>query len=119
MHDHPAGCGCGHHHAPTDPHAARTGMQVSLTGRLVCHDMAEMLTVLDHAQAHVDASRAEPGCLQFDLHQTDDPLVFAFAERFADADAYRAHQQRTRASAWGAATQAIAREGYDRRGVQE
>lgn len=120
-HDHPPGCGCDHQAAgrAPDPHAARAEGQVSLTGRLVCRDMAEMLTVLDHAQAHIDASRAEPGCLQFDLRQTDDPLVFAFAERFADEAAYRAHQQRTRASAWGAATQAIAREGYDRRGVSE
>lgn len=120
-HQHPPGCGCGHHaarHAP-DPHAARTEGQVSLTGRLVCRDMAEMLTVLEHAQAHIDASRAEPGCLQFDLHQTDDPLVFAFAERFADESAYRAHQARTRATGWYAATRDIARDGYDRRGVTE
>ena len=128
MHDHPmhhhaghddsASCGCGHHHAaPTDPHAARKEGQVSLTGRLVCRDLAEMLTVLDHADDHVAASRAEPGCLQFDLRQTDDPLVFAFAERFADAAAYRAHQDRTRASLWWSATRDIAREGYDRRGL--
>ena len=120
MHDHhhAPGCGCGHHHATAaDPHAAREAGQVSLTGRLVCRDMAEMLTVLDHADAHIAASRAEPGCLQFDLTQTDDPLVFRFAERFADPTAYRAHQDRTRASLWGAATAAIAREGYDRRGI--
>ena len=118
MHDHAPGCGCGHHHAaPADPHAARETGQVSLTGRLVCRDMGEMLTVLDHADDHVAASRAEPGCLQFDLTQTDDPLVFRFAERFADQAAYRAHQDRTRASRWAEATASIPRDGYDRRGI--
>lgn len=119
MHDHPTDCACGQH-APAlpDPHAQRSGAQVSLTGRLVCRDMAQMLAVLDHAAAHIAASRAEPGCIQFDLRQTDDPLVFAFAERFADAAAFAAHQARTRASAWGAATADIARDGLDRRGAQ-
>ena len=118
-HHHGAGCGCGNHAATVaDPHAAREGAQVSLTGRLVCRDMAEMLALLDHAQEHIEASRAEPGCLQFDLTQTDDPLVFAVAERFADAGAYAAHQARTRGSAWWHATADIARDGFDRRGLE-
>ncbi|WP_134726709.1 putative quinol monooxygenase [Paracoccus luteus] len=116
-HAHGAGCGCGHHHTAADPHAARTGAQVSLTGQLVCADVAQMLAVLDHAQSHIDASRAEPGCLQFDLWQTDEPLVFAVAERFADPDAYRAHQTRTRATDWYAATADLERRGFDRRGL--
>lgn len=120
MHDHPPGCGCCHPDpALTDPHAARAEGQVSLTLRLMCRDMAEMMAVLDHAPAHVQASRAEPGCLQFDLRQTDDPLVFDVAERFADIEAYRLHQGRTRASDWGKATAGIARAQYDRRGVQD
>ena len=53
----------------------------------------------------------------FDLRQTDDPLVFAFAELFVDEAAYRAHQARTRASDWGAATADIARAAHDRRGM--
>lgn len=119
-HDHAPGCGCGHQHtALPDPHRLRTGAQVSLTGQLVCRDMGEMLTVLDLAHSHVDASRAEPGCLQFDLRQSDDPLVFDFAELFVDEAAYRAHQDRTRGSDWFAATQSIQRRGYDRRGTQE
>lgn len=78
-----------------------------------------MMAVLEHAASHIEESRAETGCLQFDLVQTDDPLVFAVAERFADEAAYRAHQTRTRASSWYQATRDIAREGYDRRGVTE
>ncbi|WP_273502529.1 putative quinol monooxygenase [Paracoccus sphaerophysae] len=116
-HDHPPGCGCGAHRPQADPHALRTGAQVSLTGQLVCRDLAEMMVVLNHAPAHINASRAEPGCRMFDLRQTDDPLVFAFAELFVDEAAYRAHQARTRASDWGAATADIARAARDRRGM--
>lgn len=119
-HDHPPACGCGAHDAaPADPHARRSDGQVSLTVRLVCRDMAEMLALLNHAPAHVEASRAEPGCLQFDLWQTDDPLEFAVAELFADEPAYRAHQARTRASAWYPVTRDIPRKAYDRRGVSD
>ena len=122
MSQHPAGhapgCGCGHHGAVVaDPHAARTGAQVSLTGQLVCADVAQMLAVLDHAGDHIAASRAEPGCLQFDLWQTDEPLVFALAERFADPEAYRAHQARSHATPWHAATAGVERRGFDRRGL--
>lgn len=110
-----------------DPHAARTRGQVSLTVRLVCRDEADLRAVLDHAAAHVAASRAEPGCLQFDMVRVgaapgDAPAgraVFAVAERFADEAAYRAHQARTRSSDWGAATRDIPRQDYDRRGVSE
>lgn len=117
-HAHGTGCGCGHHHAPAaDPHATRQPGQVSLTGQLVCRDITEMLAMLDHAQDHVDASRAEPGCLMFDLRQTDDPMVWTVAELFRDMAAYRAHQDRTRASDWGRATAAIERRGFDRRGL--
>lgn len=119
-HDHHPGCGCGHHHsALPDPHAVRADGQVSLTGQLACRDMGEMLAVLGHAQFHIDASRAEAGCLQFDLRQTEDPLVFEFAELFTDEAAYRAHQERTRASEWGTVTRDIPRQAYDRQGVSE
>lgn len=120
-HTHSAGCGCSHHRpsALQNPHEARRGGEVTLTGKLVCRDMSEMLTVLDHAQSHIDASRAEAGCLLFELRQTDNPLVFEFAEHFASEEAYLAHQQRTRASAWGAATWGIERQAYDRRGVSQ
>ena len=118
-HDHPPGCSCGAHRPQADPHALRTGAQVSLTGQLVCRDLAEMMVVLNHAPAHINASRAEPGCRMFNLRQTDDPLVFAFAGLFTDEAAYRAHQARSRASDWGDATKNIACEGYDRRGIAD
>ncbi len=117
---HEPGCACGAHApAPDDPHTQRQPGEVSLTGKLACRDMAQMMAVLDHASDHVAASRAEPGCIRFDLVQTDDPLVFAVAERFRSVEAYRAHQARTRASAWGRATADIERRDFDRRGLDQ
>lgn len=119
--NHPPGCGCGAHGAASapvvDPHAAREPGQVSLTGLLVCADPVEMLTVLENLRDHVEESRAEPGCLQFDLWQTEDLLIFALAERFADPAAYRAHQSRTRESRWGKLTAGIERRDYVRHGA--
>ena len=118
MHDHAPGCGCGRHHTlPADPHAARRPGEVSLTGRLVCRTPVDLMAVLEHAGDHIAASRAEPGCLQFDLVQTEDPMVWSLAERFCDVPAYRAHQARTGSSDWGKATAGIERAGYDRRGI--
>ncbi|GAW33893.1 antibiotic biosynthesis monooxygenase [Roseovarius sp. A-2] len=49
--------------------------------------------------AHVSLTRAEPGCLSFDMTETA-PGVFSVVECFADRAAFDAHQQRTRASDW-------------------
>ncbi len=120
MTQHDTGCTCGAHATdPDDPHAQRRPGEVSLTGKLACRDMAQMMAVLDHAPDHVAASRAEPGCIRFDLVQTDDPLVFAVAERFRSPAAFRAHQTRSRASAWGQATADIERRDFDRRGLDQ
>ena len=59
---------------------------------------------------HVRLTRAEPGCLSFEVTPTDDPLAWRVEERFTDRAAFDAHQRRTRASAWGAATAAIRRD---------
>ncbi len=43
---------------------------------------------------HCVRSRAEPGCLSHDLHvDCENPLKLVFVERWADADALRAHFQ--------------------------
>ena len=40
----------------------------------------------------VAATRAEPGCLNYDLHQSvSDPTEFLFNENWASADALKAH----------------------------
>jgi quinol monooxygenase YgiN len=48
--------------------------------------------VLACSLEHVHRSRAEPGCLSHSVHfDAEDPLHLVFVERWADADALRAH----------------------------
>lgn len=81
---------------------------IRLTGTLHCPpDRAS--AVRDALPAHVGLSRAEPGCLSFDVTETA-PGVFAVSETFTDRAAYDAHQTRTRASAWWRITGHMARD---------
>lgn len=83
--------------------------EVRLTGRLTCASPQEADLVRAHLPEHIRLTRAEPGCLSFEVFQTGDPLVWHVEERFRDAEAFAFHQNRTRASAWWAATRAISR----------
>lgn len=106
-------CSCGQHHtahSAANGRAAPVGRQIALSGVLRCADTAELMAVLTHLPTHLAASRAEPGCLHFDIAQTDDPLVWQVEELFADEPALAAHKARTMASPWAAATQQIARD---------
>lgn len=105
-------CACGHHHhAPHDcGRPDPVGTQVALSGQIACADMGQLMALLTHVEAHVAASRAEPGCLFFEIAQTDDPLVWRVEELFRDASALEAHRARTRVSPWAAATSGIPRD---------
>ena len=99
-------CACGHHHPRHEtgceaegPTIALDRPMIALTGRLICADPAQLMTALTLLPDHVDQSRAEPGCLRFDLRQDEDPLVWHLSELFTDGEAFAAHQQRTKASA--------------------
>lgn len=60
--------------------------------------------------AHVRLSRAEPGCLRFDLHEDPDtPGRLLVDEAFVDKAAFEAHQARAGDSAWGRLTRGIPR----------
>lgn len=83
---------------------------IALTGRLICNDTAQMMMALSLLPEHVRLSRAEPGCLRFDIWQDEDPMVWHLSELFADADAFAAHQTRTAASEWGEQSHGIARD---------
>lgn len=83
---------------------------IRLTGQLICADAHEAAIVTTHLPDHIRLSRAEAGCLHFDITPTDDPLVWQVDETFTDQAAFDLHQQRTRASAWWTATAAIRRE---------
>lgn len=84
--------------------------EVQLSGYLKCRDSAETALVLEHLPEHIALTRAEPGCLSFEVTRSGDPLVWAVAERFVDSHAFRAHQARVAASAWGSMTSAIERD---------
>ena len=85
-------------------------MTVTLTGRLICTTEAEAAGVRAHLPEHIRLTSAEPGCLRFDVVQTDDPLLWQVDETFADRAAFDAHQARTRASRWARETVGIRRD---------
>ncbi|MDA7963835.1 putative quinol monooxygenase [Ruegeria sp.] len=60
---------------------------------------------------HIALSRAEPGCLSFDVIEDEtDPGRFSVTELFENRAAFDAHQTRTRASDWFHITQGIPRD---------
>ena len=83
-------------------------MTVTLTGTLTCTE-EDLRVVRDALPEHIRLSRAEPGCLRFDVTETA-PGEFSVSEEFEDQSAFNAHQIRTRASAWWAATGHIPRD---------
>ncbi|QCM13201.1 antibiotic biosynthesis monooxygenase [Agrobacterium tumefaciens] len=87
----------------------RTGA-VWLSGFLRCASVEDVQCVKTHLPDHLRLTRAEPGCISFDVSQTDDPLIWSVEELFVDRAAFDFHQQRTRASEWFAATSAIPRD---------
>lgn len=82
---------------------------VRLTGQLRCATDADIARVRAHLPEHVRLTREEPGCLSFDVAQTADPLIWQVDEEFADAAAFRAHQDRAAGSEWAKGTLGIER----------
>jgi quinol monooxygenase YgiN len=72
--------------------------------------MEDVEIVKRHLPDHLGLTRAEPGCLSFEVSQTDDPSVWRVEELFVDRAAFDFHQQRTRTSEWFTATSTIARD---------
>ena len=83
--------------------------EVRLTGQLVCATPSEAEIVERHLPRHVELTRAEPGCLQFDVWPVPGQLRWTVSERFVDGAAFGAHQRRVADSEWGRATQGIER----------
>jgi len=81
-----------------------------VSGRLVCQSEQQADMVRRHLPEHGRLTKAEPGCLAFDVTATDDPLIWHVEESFRDRKALEFHQQRTRDSAWWAATDGVSRE---------
>jgi quinol monooxygenase YgiN len=83
---------------------------VRLSGKLICATLHEVEVVRRHLPEHIRLTKAESGCVSFDVSQTDDPLIWCVEECFLDREAFEAHQNRTRASAWWTATAEIPRQ---------
>ena len=83
---------------------------IHVTGTLACTTIAQADTVCSHLPDHIRLSRAEPGCLTFNVEPTENPLVWRLDESFVDRAAFEAHQSRTRASAWFKATADLTRD---------
>ncbi|MEW9920777.1 putative quinol monooxygenase [Marimonas sp. MJW-29] len=85
-------------------------MGVTLNGYLRCANDAEAARVRAALEEHIRLTRAEPGCISFEVTATEDPLVWRVAEEFTDPAAFKAHQARAAASAWAQETKGIARD---------
>ncbi len=83
---------------------------IRLRGHLICQSLEEAAAVRWHLADHISLSRAEPGCLSFDVTPTDDPMSFEVMESFRTREDFDAHQARTRASPWFEATRHILRD---------
>ncbi|MDO5657671.1 MAG: GNAT family N-acetyltransferase [Paracoccus sp. (in: a-proteobacteria)] len=82
---------------------------IELTGRLSARDDAEAARIRALLPAHIEATRAEPGCLRFDVEEVGARL-WQVDELFTDDDAFAAHQTRAGGSAWGQGTAAAPRD---------
>ena len=84
--------------------------RVSLTGHIDVpperlHAVAEALPL------HIELSRAEPGCIFFNVDPCPNvPGRFLVSESFMDQASFDAHQTRTKASEWAKVTESIPRE---------
>lgn len=83
---------------------------VRLRGQMVCMSEDEVQAVRTHLPVHLSLTRDEPGCMTFEVTETDDPMVYEVMEAFRDRPSFDAHQARTRDSAWFAATRGILRD---------
>lgn len=78
-----------------------------LSGQVIRRDQDEAALDAAHLPDH---SRAEPGCLSFSVTRTADPLIRQVEESLVPEAAFEAHQVRTRAGPWFAATAHIRRD---------
>ncbi len=85
-------------------------MGVTLTGTLRCASEDEAARVRAALDEHIRLTRAEAGCISFEVTPSDDPMVWNVAEEFTDPAAFEAHQSRAGGSDWAIQTKGIARE---------
>lgn len=85
--------------------------RVTLSGFLVARTLQEADKVSELLPEHIRLTRAEPGCLRFEvLRSHADPCRFAVTETFRDREAFEAHRARAAGTIWARATRSIPRE---------
>lgn len=83
---------------------------IHLTGTLTCTTADDLEIVEVYLPDHMALSRAELGCVSFNVMQTSDPMVWQLDETYTDQAAFDAHQARNRASIWWAKSQNMLRD---------
>jgi quinol monooxygenase YgiN len=84
---------------------------ITVSGFLIAKTLAEADRASELLAEHIRLSRAEPGCLTFDVVRSQsDPTRFALFEVFRDRPAFDAHRARTQASAWWEGTRTLERQ---------
>lgn len=84
-------------------------MKIELTGHIDV-PMERLASVEPALAVHIDLTRAEAGCLRFDIDPAPaTPGRFFVAELFDSQAAFDAHQERVRTSDWGAMTAGFVR----------
>ena len=82
--------------------------KVILNGHIIV-PAADLIAIRQHLPEHIATTRAEPGCLIFQVEEdTAQPGRFLVYEEFRDSDAFVAHQLRSQDTQWGKFTQDIA-----------
>jgi len=85
--------------------------RVTLSGFLLCRTLEEADRVAALLPEHTRLSRAEPGCLRFEVWRSQsDPCRFAVSECFRDRAAFEAHRARAETTVWARATRGIPRD---------
>lgn len=105
-------CACGKNHPPEAGHGrpAPSRGQIALSGKIICTNADQLKIVLEYLPEHIALSREEPGCLYFDITQTDDPLIWQVEELYTDETALKAHKNRLATSTWASKSTAIKRD---------
>lgn len=81
--------------------------EIRLAGELICASNEEAEIVERHLPRHIELTRAEPGCLHFEVLPTPGGRVWTVEECFGDGAAFGAHQRRVEHSEWGQVTAGI------------
>ena len=84
-------------------------MKVKLKGFIEVPEV-DLDRVIAQIGTHIRLTRAEPGCLKFEISQREnDDSRFDVDEEFVDRQADLSHQKRLKTSAWASASREVKR----------